>query len=48
MPLAGLVGGICGGPLLEYLGRKNTILGTGKTPNIQKCAHINFGFNILF
>jgi facilitated trehalose transporter len=26
MPLAGLVGGISGGPLIEYLGRKNTIL----------------------
>lgn len=29
MPLAGLFGGIAGGPLIEYLGRKNTILGTG-------------------
>lgn len=28
MPLAGLAGGICGGPLIEYLGRKNTILAT--------------------
>uniref|UniRef100_A0A1L8DF37 Facilitated trehalose transporter Tret1 n=2 Tax=Nyssomyia neivai TaxID=330878 RepID=A0A1L8DF37_9DIPT len=28
MPLAGLAGGICGGPLIEYIGRKNTILGT--------------------
>lgn len=28
MPLAGLVGGICGGPLIEYLGRRNTILAT--------------------
>lgn len=28
MPLAGLAGGICGGPLIEYLGRRNTILGT--------------------
>ena len=28
MPLAGLVGGILGGPLIEYLGRKNTILAT--------------------
>lgn len=28
MPLAGLVGGISGGPLIEYLGRKNTILFT--------------------
>lgn len=26
MPLAGLAGGIAGGPLIEYLGRKNTIL----------------------
>ncbi|XP_076658649.1 trehalose transporter 1 isoform X2 [Halictus rubicundus] len=28
MPLAALVGGIAGGPSIEYLGRKNTILGT--------------------
>lgn len=28
MPLAGLVGGITGGPLIETLGRKNTILAT--------------------
>ncbi|CAD7078271.1 unnamed protein product [Hermetia illucens] len=28
MPLAGLAGGIVGGPLIEYLGRKNTILAT--------------------
>jgi facilitated trehalose transporter len=28
MPLAGLAGGILGGPLIEYLGRKNTILAT--------------------
>lgn len=28
MPLAGLAGGIMGGPLIEYLGRKNTILAT--------------------
>jgi MFS family permease len=26
MPLAGLAGGIAGGSLIEYLGRKNTIL----------------------
>lgn len=28
MPLAGLAGGVCGGPLIEYLGRRNTILAT--------------------
>lgn len=28
MPLAGLAGGCLGGPLIEYLGRKNTILAT--------------------
>lgn len=28
MPLAALVGGIVGGPLIEYLGRKKTIMGT--------------------
>lgn len=28
MPLAALIGGIAGGPSIEYLGRKNTILGT--------------------
>ncbi|XP_055619259.1 facilitated trehalose transporter Tret1 isoform X2 [Toxorhynchites rutilus septentrionalis] len=33
MPLAGLVGGILGGPMIEYLGRKNTILATA-TPFI--------------
>ncbi|XP_055612405.1 facilitated trehalose transporter Tret1 [Uranotaenia lowii] len=33
MPLAGLAGGIIGGPLIEYLGRKNTILATA-TPFI--------------
>ncbi|XP_029722410.1 facilitated trehalose transporter Tret1 isoform X1 [Aedes albopictus] len=33
MPLAGLAGGILGGPLIEYLGRKNTILATA-TPFI--------------
>ncbi|XP_063701895.1 facilitated trehalose transporter Tret1-like isoform X2 [Culicoides brevitarsis] len=28
MPLAGLAGGVCGGPFIEYLGRRNTILAT--------------------
>ncbi|EDW77093.1 uncharacterized protein Dwil_GK22112, isoform A [Drosophila willistoni] len=28
MPLAGLLGGIAGGPFIEYLGRRNTILTT--------------------
>jgi facilitated trehalose transporter len=28
MPLAALVGGITGGPCIEYLGRKTTILAT--------------------
>ncbi|KAI8127556.1 hypothetical protein FF38_12240 [Lucilia cuprina] len=28
MPLAGLAGGISGGPFIEYLGRRNTILAT--------------------
>lgn len=28
MPLAGLAGGIMGGPFIEFLGRKNTILAT--------------------
>ncbi|XP_037038353.1 facilitated trehalose transporter Tret1 isoform X3 [Bradysia coprophila] len=28
MPLAGLIGGVLGGPLIEYLGRKTTILAT--------------------
>lgn len=28
MPLAALAGGIMGGPLIEYLGRRSTILGT--------------------
>lgn len=29
MPLAALVGGIAGGPMIEYLGRKATIMGIG-------------------
>lgn len=29
MPLAGLFGGVAGGPLIEYLGRKTTIIATG-------------------
>lgn len=28
MPLAALVGGIIGGPLIDYIGRKTTILAT--------------------
>lgn len=28
MPLAGLVGGVAGGPFIEFLGRKTTILAT--------------------
>lgn len=28
MPLSALVGGIAGGPLIEYIGRKKTILVT--------------------
>lgn len=28
MPLSALLGGIAGGPFIEYLGRRNTILGT--------------------
>nr|CAD7411544.1 unnamed protein product [Timema poppensis] len=28
MPLAALIGGICGGPLIEIVGRRTTILGT--------------------
>jgi len=28
MPLAGLIGGVMGGPMIEYMGRKNTILAT--------------------
>lgn len=28
MPLAGLLGGVLGGPLIEYLGRKYTIIAT--------------------
>lgn len=28
MPLSALVGGIAGGPLIEYIGRKKTILAT--------------------
>lgn len=28
MPLAALFGGICGGPLIDYFGRKRTILST--------------------
>lgn len=28
MPLSALIGGIMGGPLIEYIGRRNTILST--------------------
>lgn len=28
MPLSALFGGISGGPLIEYIGRRNTILAT--------------------
>jgi facilitated trehalose transporter len=28
MPLAGLVGGIIGGPMIEHIGRRTTILST--------------------
>jgi len=28
MPLAGLIGGIVGGPMIEHVGRRATILGT--------------------
>lgn len=28
MPLSALFGGVAGGPCIEYLGRRNTILGT--------------------
>jgi len=28
MPLSALIGGIAGGPLIEYIGRKKTILAT--------------------
>lgn len=29
MPLAALIGGMAGGPLIESIGRKTTILATG-------------------
>lgn len=28
MPLSALIGGIIGGPCIEYIGRRNTILST--------------------
>lgn len=45
MPLAGLVGGIFGGPFIEYLGRKNTILATS-VPFIFAWLLISFAVNV--
>lgn len=46
MPLAGLIGGILGGPLIEYLGRKNTILATS-IPFILAWLLIACGVNVF-
>lgn len=45
MPLAALVGGIFGGPLIDYIGRKTTILATA-LPFIISCLLIAFAVNI--
>nr|XP_033341234.1 facilitated trehalose transporter Tret1-like isoform X1 [Megalopta genalis] len=45
MPLSALVGGIAGGPSIEYLGRKNTILGTA-LPFIAAWLLISLASNI--
>ncbi|XP_065334432.1 facilitated trehalose transporter Tret1-like isoform X1 [Cloeon dipterum] len=46
MPLAGLVGGIAGGPMIEHIGRRSTILGTA-LPFIISFLVIAFAQNVL-
>ncbi|XP_059483953.1 facilitated trehalose transporter Tret1 isoform X2 [Neocloeon triangulifer] len=46
MPLAGLLGGILGGPLIEHVGRRSTILGTA-LPFIISFLLIGFAQNVL-
>ncbi|XP_012262196.2 facilitated trehalose transporter Tret1 isoform X2 [Athalia rosae] len=46
MPLSALVGGVLGGPMIEYLGRRNTILATG-FPFIGAWLLIAFATNIV-
>ena len=45
MPLAGLIGGILGGPLIEYLGRRTTITATA-VPFILSWLLIGFAIDI--
>lgn len=45
MPLAGLIGGVLGGPLIEYLGRKTTILATA-VPFMLSWLLIGFAIDI--
>lgn len=45
MPLSALIGGIAGGPFIEYLGRRNTILGTA-VPFIVAWVLIGLAQNI--
>lgn len=46
MPLAGLAGGVVGGPLIEFMGRRNTILFTA-IPFIIAWLLIGFAVNIV-
>ncbi|EDW61315.2 uncharacterized protein Dvir_GJ20366, isoform B [Drosophila virilis] len=46
MPLAGLAGGIAGGPFIEYLGRRNTILATA-VPFIVSWLLIACAVNVI-
>lgn len=45
MPLAGLMGGIAGGPCIEFFGRKTTILGTS-IPFIVSWLLIGLAMNV--
>ncbi|XP_064536077.1 facilitated trehalose transporter Tret1-2 homolog [Drosophila montana] len=47
MPLAGLVGGVCGGPLIVYVGRRLTILLTA-VPFILAWLLIGFATSVWF
>lgn len=48
MPLSALVGGMSGGPMIEYLGRRNTILGTGLPFIAGKLSSMQQSFSTTF
>ena len=45
MPLNALIGGIVGGTIVEYFGRKTTIMATGPLYILCKLLS-DFGFNL--